>query len=356
MMEFHAFTQLPIEIQDEIWRLCLPYRVCELDPSLDRTLISGDGLQDIAVQTCDLRYTSCMNAKPPAIAYVCRASRKLAFKAGGHCVGPLVRRTDYVAPSPADRDVWLDPARDVVHMNWTTVESHWLSILETAHPVHYLASESESLLNCGKHGPLRISYLEPSRLARLSIPFEIPGGPSIRPSHALSSSGTMSSINNSLDWYWERPDYQLPNWPVVTRIVVVHCDWKTAAATGLFGHLGDAWIQIVDKTDNVRLDKIWKLVEQHRPEALRQCRCDGPLKSPPMTRFHFRQFALTGPHLWSEEMARALHPAIMFRLCTRKCTHAEYYHRRSREESDKRIAQRASYRGRGRGRGRGRAS
>lgn len=345
MADFHPFTRLPMEIQDEIWRLCLPHRICESDRSLDHALTSGDEPKYFKVQTCDLQHTSRINANPPAIAYVCRASRKLAFQAGGYCVDPCIERSDDATPAPAERGMWLDPARDISHMDWNNIESHWCSILDIGHPVRYLAWESKMMVQT-----LRLSYLRPSRLARIGIPLEIPNGPSIQPHYTLASSGVMGSTKGDCCWYKDCPDFQLPDWQVVTRIVVIHCDWKTAAATGLFGFLGDAWIQIVDKTEGSRLDDFWRLEKESRSEELRQCGCNGPRQASMFEEFHFRHYALTMPVLWTEEMAAALRPAIMFRLCTKKCTHAEEYHRRSREETDKRIAQRGAFRGRGRGR------
>jgi hypothetical protein len=118
-----------------------------------------------------------------------------------------------------------------------------------------------------------------------------------------------------------------PNWRVVMRTVVAHSDPKTAAKTGLFGLLGDAPVQIVDWSDSPRIKAYFDFAEK--------CEQD---KSVTISQDFRRElhYSMTGKlrdvimkQFNSEELAAAMNPAIMFRLCTRMCNHHGYAHRQS---------------------------
>ena len=71
--KFHYFPQLPRELRDAIWRLCIPQRVRETH-RLDYYEI---------FRPCASVKTSIENAKPPTIARICRESRLVAYEIGG---------------------------------------------------------------------------------------------------------------------------------------------------------------------------------------------------------------------------------------------------------------------------------
>lgn len=114
---------------------------------------------------------------------------------------------------------------------------------------------------------------------------------------------------------------RLPRCRVVMRIFVVHASRRFGAATGLFGLLGDARVQIVDVSDQSRVDAFFDLAEscEHKgkatvrqkfrresAEALQQELKDAVIK----------QFG-------SEGNAPEMRPAIMFRFCTKMCNHSD---------------------------------
>lgn len=79
---FHLFPWLPIELRFEIWRLCLPHRVCEKDLAFYH--ISFDRPDDNTPTPCFLYQTTEVNGRPPVITRVCHESRAVALKTGGY--------------------------------------------------------------------------------------------------------------------------------------------------------------------------------------------------------------------------------------------------------------------------------
>lgn len=55
---------------------------------------------------------------------------------------------------------------------------------------------------------------------------------------------------------------QLPSWKVVMRLIVVHASPHDGAKTGLFGLLGDARVQLVDVSDEARMNAYFDLAEE----------------------------------------------------------------------------------------------
>jgi hypothetical protein len=56
---------------------------------------------------------------------------------------------------------------------------------------------------------------------------------------------------------------------MVMRVIVVHTTFQDAARAGLFGLLGDAPIQIVDMSDELRLDAFFHFANQCESSAER---------------------------------------------------------------------------------------
>jgi hypothetical protein len=111
-------------------------------------------------------------------------------------------------------------------------------------------------------------------------------------------------------------------WRVVMRVIVVHSDPRTAAETGLFGLLGDARVQIFDVSDQTRIEALFDFAEK--------CERQNPVTI--AQNFHRESTDAVEQKLktviieqfQSEELAAAMRPAVMFRLCTRMCNHTEY--------------------------------
>ena len=128
------------------------------------------------------------------------------------------------------------------------------------------------------------------------------------------------------------------------RVIVVHSDLKSAAATGLFGLLGDARVQLVEASEEDKLEVYFGFAEnceRHNAGAIKQ---DFRRESAASMVDAIRATVIN--QFGSEELMKALRPAIMFRLCTHMCSHASYEQTRQRTANLSRLAER----GRGRGR------
>jgi hypothetical protein len=116
---------------------------------------------------------------------------------------------------------------------------------------------------------------------------------------------------------------QLRNGVVVMQIVVVHTTFEAAADTGLFGLLGDACIQLVDVSDEARLNAFYDFAEKceskakgfvSRPQDFRR-------QSPESVRKTLTE--KLADTFWSQPAQNLppLSPVIMFRFCSRWCNH-----------------------------------
>lgn len=307
---FHLFPELPPELRLMIWRECLPRRVHQLDNLFEDVVFDlprGD------VSPCNLFATTYMNGRPPVITRVCRESRVVALESSGS--------EDYWGDIPLEArwysdttvDGWLDPARDSVHLNW--IPRYYPEYDGYGSPLHALAWEAARVRGGGS---FMIGYLKP--MTRESVPIEI-----IR---------------------------QQPKWMVVMRVIVVHATPEAGAKTGLFGLLGDARVQLVDVSDEARMNAYFDLAEEwehkgrvHTSQDLHRVSADSMEKE-------LRNSIVETYKSEESESLPALpimRPVIMFRFCSDMCNHEGYTTRTVPDRIRKRL-----YPGRGRGRGRGR--
>ncbi|KAF7624867.1 hypothetical protein AFLA_001746 [Aspergillus flavus NRRL3357] len=101
---FHYFTRLPLELRRLIWEHCLPYRIAELD--IPAFLLDGEESR----QACLPEYTTHQNAQLPVIAFVNSESRQVALEEGRWVQGQ---------ETTSKQLIWVQPRRDVLHLNWT---------------------------------------------------------------------------------------------------------------------------------------------------------------------------------------------------------------------------------------------
>ncbi|KAL4745508.1 hypothetical protein BDW72DRAFT_211287 [Aspergillus terricola var. indicus] len=257
-MKFHFFPKLPPELRLEIWRLCLPHRVYELDNPFNEVVYI-----QLPYFPCTLQDASYINGREPDIARVCREARAVAYESG-HIFEP--KRDDSVTwAASTSLYQWLDPARDAVHLNWTPP---------------YRADFNSA----GNH-PLRFLALVASVTAGGSASFML---------------DQLTSARSS-----DTPPL------VVVLVVVIHADRKTGAESGLFGLLGDAPVQIVEVADQARIDAYFALVDACRandayPQEATRALAES---APPQVRGSVAGlFESQGP-------PSVLVPAIMFRFC-----------------------------------------
>ena len=110
---------------------------------------------------------------------------------------------------------------------------------------------------------------------------------------------------------------KLPQWRIVMRVVVAHCDAKTAADNNLFGLLGDAPVQIIDASDAVKIEVYMSFAEECERTGLVTTGQDFRRMSAVSLQHRLRNVIMKRYH--AEEIARKMRPAIMFRLCTHMC-------------------------------------
>lgn len=279
---FHFFPRLPPELRLEIWRLCIPYRVWELDAPTAQGLYfnpDSDG-----PYPCSVKWTARLNGCPPVITRVCQESRIVAHESAG-----VILEDDDDPPADASwgctttdgyvNDFWIDPKRGSAHINW--------------HPLY------QAIYQDGEGSALAcIAWESRSLFGRPSIMrewFSLP-----------------------CDQEAERFDVfeQVPSWWVIMRVVIIHASFQEAAQSGLFGLLLDATVQIVSVSDEEKLNAFYAFAEEHdhqtssvegfervSSEVLKQELKDDIL------------FAMG-----SEKLLSKMYPAIMFRLCIWRCT------------------------------------
>jgi hypothetical protein len=304
-VDFHLFPQLPAELREEIWRLCIPQRVCELDMPVDDIVFYEEGGTSNGPWPCELFHTTDMNKRPPLISQVCHESRAVAFKNGS-----IVREQETEAwPYLKDQwgsfldvhNAWRDLARDTTHRNWSAACEAEYQYNYNASPFPQLVEEVSRIRTPG-------SLMSDSLGECLSWPNEVFPDPPFEPPFSPLEPQKLRDLQTL---------QHIPEWSVVMRTIVIHSDIATAAKTGLWGLLGDARVQIVDVSDQARMKVFFDLAEtceRSHPRAVRQNLChdaEEPLKEV-LRRQIMEQFH-------SVELTATMRPAIMFRLCTRMC-------------------------------------
>lgn len=330
-MTFTLFPELPLELREEIWKLCLPRRICEVDTPLDSHVFGGSTGVSSASTTgpfpCELYHTTQMNKRPPIVSQVCHESRTVALKNG---IG--MSDSDENRLSGRVENTGRDKTRTIVHMNRTLVcEVDYEDLDDT--PLHRLASTASRFENIGS---MTLQYLE-------SL------GDPLCPCLTMSGPCTWSLSDRSADFLSQDLEAlkQLPQWRVVIKTIVIHMDLKSAAGTGLFGFLGDAPVQIIDASDLMMMDAYYKLAAESECSDKYAIKQDLHRSSLASVEQELREVILN--RFKDEEgVTDSMRPAVMFRLCTQRCSREE-----GNEERNRRGLMALRARGRGRGRGRG---
>ncbi|KAJ5381942.1 uncharacterized protein N7496_004370 [Penicillium cataractarum] len=289
-LTFHLFPKLPTELRLQIWRLCLPHRVTELDNP------TPEGLYDSNQPVCHLKHTSILNGSSPVIARVCTESRKVAYQSNANSYESL-HKDFYKDLSPfdmfdsptAESDYWMDPERDIVHLNYSP-RYGWIAYAhDWGNPFRTLAWFAER--NGG-----RVSFMEEWIVWLRSDP---------KAAEALVD--------------LERVE----RWLVVLRVVVIHADAGDVEKTGLFGLLGDALVQVVPVSEEARVNAFYDLAERLDRERGVKYRQNLERYSVEWYREGLRQTVQYGLETDDSKVIskvlKRLQPAVMVRLCTDMC-------------------------------------
>lgn len=278
---FDLFPKLPTELRLQIWRLCLPQRVFEKDLPHDLVVFY---LSDYdSPSPCSLHQTTKANSRPPVITRVCHESRTVAQENGGYYERlPLSRPTERLWFSQTSlTKAWLDRIPDSIHLNWTP--EYDADFPNEGSPLQSLVQYAA---RASRGGSLSLGYFKSFR---------------------VSAEELMDSL------------MQLPSWMIVMRVIVIHADFATGASSGLFGLLGDAPVQLVDVSAEVKIKDYFDMAEKCEQKGLVTVRQDLRYTSEESYRQLLQDAIIK--KFRSDVLLRRLHPVIMFRLCTNMCNH-----------------------------------
>lgn len=296
--DFHCFSRLPVELRLAIWRECLPNRVVEIDYPWDDGGVFGPD-----PPPCKLQQTTNLNRRAPMTSRVCRESRLVAFEAGHfRKEGSTPEEVPWNSNIRVDK-TWIDPSRDTIHLNWTPAYSagYW----GDGSTLDHLAWSAAK----ARGGSFMFDYLDNTRDGDGDVYIEERIG-------ALR---------------------KLPHGVIVMRVIVVHTTFENAAKTGLFGLLGDACIQIVDVSDETRLNAFFDFAEkcESKPNGYITRKQDFHRESPESVKKLLNDRLA---YAFDAQAARTLplRPAIMFRFCPYWCNHSIGNFRRAEDVANER--------------------
>lgn len=209
-------------------------------------------------------------------------------------------RPDWVSGNDVDNDAWEDSVRDSPHLNWNEGYEDKAVPLASGSPLDALAWE---VLQFSGSGSFMMDYFD----KRTGYP-------------------TVYYDSDDDDTYLhpcQTRDFEAlkrhSSWHVVMRVIVVHSDFRSAVATGLFGLLGDERVQIVNASEEARVGAFMDLAEACECKASVTVSQDFRRVSVDSMKQQLRDAAMTAFN--SEELIAAMRPAFMFRLCTQMCNH-----------------------------------
>ncbi|KAJ5160874.1 uncharacterized protein N7482_007878 [Penicillium canariense] len=291
--KFYFFSQLPTELRYAIWRECLPNRVVEIDYPWDE-----GAYLCLNPPPCKLMQTTDINRRPPVISHVCRESRRVAFETGYLKTGYYRDKGSPPLEAQWESDLqlkksWIDPSRDIIHLNWTPCYS-----------AGYWGNGSA------------LDFLAWSAV------------------NAYGDSFMFDYLDNMLDEDIEeriKALQKLQHGCIVMHIIVVHTTFEIAAKTGLFGILGDAYIQLVDISDEVRLNAFFDFAKKCESETntFVTRRQDFRRESPESVKRSLNDKLAETFGAQAARQLPPLCPAIMFRFCPHWCNHIHGSSRRA---------------------------
>lgn len=290
--------------------------MCELDLPVVELVY----FEDAEDSPCTLADTSRVNLCPPMITQVCHEARAVARKAGQESWKHVdIARSDWPVDahwfSQTALSIEYDDGRSpgIFHMNWTyDYEPEYSASFDHYSSIHSLAAFAASA------GQASISV---ERLSDLSHHFQWERYTTVWPD---------GDEEDADDPYFppemteERKRFiaalqRLPSYLVVVQIVVIHTDFRTGAATGLFGLLGDAPIQIVDMRNEAEVDRYFDFARECESQSAVSIAQDLERRPLALARERLKKLLI-----WvfgNEDLVPIMHPAIMFRFCTFLCNH-----------------------------------
>lgn len=319
---FHPFPRLPLELREEIWRLCLPHRVYEVDDPIPYVIYDYEG-----PYPCSLGLTSKSNVRPPLLTRVCRESRRVASITGKWMPNLQWRSDAWSVAEPCEADwktgkvidqgLWEDTARDSAHLNWDpNCDVEWGPVNPESHPLTTLAEEAGGLGGTPSFmlEAMRDSWERNTRPSTWNISTSVAVNPLLSRPPPPKATPTITQREQNLAAL-----KLLPEWKVVVKVIVIHLDIGRAADSGLFGISGDEIIQVVDAALPL-VSQLYELAEwcERQAPAVTIAQDFTRISYADMDAMVKRE---AFERLQDYEIGKRLRPAIMFRLCTEMCNH-----------------------------------
>ncbi|KAL6877798.1 hypothetical protein HDV57DRAFT_500577 [Trichoderma longibrachiatum] len=228
---FPQFVLFPTELRLAIWSYCLPHRVAQRDNPFHIERLREQ-------QKCWSIRPSLKNAAPPCIASVCRESRQVAMR-----WGKMVSQDYNWNLGP----IWIQPRLDTFHLNFTP-EAAWNSDGGPWEPREFLIDG----LNWLDEVPLSISaeYYFQFDLEMLDLAM-MRYTPCIKIKDNLVDEDLDVVYNEYAECY-PRP-FTKVSLSATMAFITIHAQRRHAVASGLFGLLLDAPVQLVDFDDEQRI-------------------------------------------------------------------------------------------------------
>lgn len=111
-----------------------------------------------------------------------------------------------------------------------------------------------------------------------------------------------------------------PQWLVVMYVVVIHAPPRIIAASGLFGLLGDAPIQIIDLADDDRIEAMFEFVERWSELTQGPGEQGGIRCSRSRQEAYLKELMIPSGDSDVASNATDIRPAVMFGVCHQNCS------------------------------------
>ncbi|UKZ60435.1 uncharacterized protein TrAtP1_001715 [Trichoderma atroviride] len=240
---FPHFTLLPVELRLAIWFYCLPHRVVQRDDPYEVQRLRKE-------HKCWSVRPSLKNAAPPRVASVCRESRQVAMR-----WGKMVSQNYSWNLGP----IWIQPRLDTYHLNFTSEAAE--AILEDGLDKELVDEFIKDGLNwldtvplsipCEYYFDFDLGLQDVSRrrwLPRIEIRDDL-------------VDENLNVVYNEYAHYGPRPFTNI-SLSATMVFITIHAKRRHAVASGLFGLLLDAPVQLVDFDDEQNIRSFHALFER----------------------------------------------------------------------------------------------
>ncbi|OTA07934.1 hypothetical protein A9Z42_0088650 [Trichoderma parareesei] len=240
--EFPQFALLPVELRLAIWFYCLPRRIAQRDNPYVVQRFREE-------HKCWSVRPSLRNAAPPCIASVCRESRQVAMR-----WGKMVWQ-DYdwnLGP------IWFQPQLDTYHLNFIP-EAAW----DYGWDINEMREIREFVIN-GLNWLDAFSLSLPAEYC-FDFDLEMQDLSMMRYSPSIETKDDvvdedLNIVYNEYAYFQSRP-FTWVSLSATMAFITIHTKRRHAVASGLFGLLLDAPVQLVDFDDEQKIRAFRALFE-----------------------------------------------------------------------------------------------